>query len=52
MLGIDESADAALLLGFRDGVKRKRGLAGGFRTVDFNHPATRQAADTKGNVEP
>ena len=52
MLGIDEGADATLLLGFRDGVKRKRGLAGRFRTINFDHPATRQAADTKSNVEP
>ena len=52
VLGIDEGADAALLLRFGDGVQRERGLAGGFRPVDFDHPAARQAADAERDVEP
>ncbi len=52
VLGVDEGADAAELLGFGDGVQRQRGLAGGFRPVDFHHPAARQAADAERDVEP
>ena len=52
VLGIDEGADAALLLGFGDGVQRQRGLAGGFRPVDFDDAAARQAADAERDVEP
>jgi hypothetical protein len=39
MLGIDEGADAALLLGFGDGVQRQRRLARGFRPVDLDDAA-------------
>ena len=52
VFGVDESADAALFLRFRDGVQRKRGLAGGFRPVDFHHPAARQATNAECDVEP
>ena len=52
VLGVDEGADAALLLGLGDDVQRQRGLAGGFRPVDFDHPAARQAADAERDVEP
>ena len=52
MFGVDEGADAALLLGFRDGVQSERGLAGGFRPINFHHPAARQTADTERDVEP
>ena len=52
VLGIDEGADAALLLRFGDGVQRERGLAGGFRPVDLDHAAARQAADAERDVEP
>ena len=51
MLGVDEGADAALLLGFGDGVQRERGLAGGFGPVDLDHAAARQAADAERDVE-
>ena len=52
MFGIDEGADAALLLRLGHGVQRERGLAGGFRPVDFDHPAARQAADAERDIEP
>ena len=51
VLGVDETTNAAVLLGLGDGVERERRLARGFRPVDFDDPATRQAADTEGNVE-
>ena len=52
VLGVDEGADAALLLGFGDGVQRERGLAGRFRPVDFDHAPARQAADAERDIEP
>ena len=51
MLRVDEGADAAALLRLGDGVERKRRLAGGFRPVDLDHPAARQAADAERHVE-
>jgi len=39
-----------LALGHR--VQRQRGLAGGFRAVNFHHPAARQAADAERDVQP
>ena len=33
-------------------VQRERGLAGGFRPVDLDHAAARQAADAERDVEP
>ena len=36
MLGIDEGADAALLLGFGDGLQRQRRLARAFRPIDLD----------------
>ena len=51
MLGVDEGADAALLLGLGDGVQRQRRLAGGFRPVDLDDAAARQAADAERDVE-
>jgi hypothetical protein len=52
VLGVDEGADAALLLRFGEAVQRQRGLARGFRPVDLDHPAARQAADAERDVEP
>src|SRR5215216_900441 len=52
VFGIDEGADAALLLPFRHRVQRQRGFARGFRPVDFNHPPTWQAADAQRDIEP
>ena len=51
VLGIDEGADAAALLGLGDAMQRQRRLARGFRPVDFHHPAARQAADPERDVE-
>ena len=51
MLGVDEGGGAAQLLDFRDHLQRERGLAGGFRTVDLDDAAARQAADAKRDVE-
>ena len=52
MLGIDEGGRAADLLRFGNGVQRKRRLARAFRPVNFDHPAARQAADAKRDIEP
>ena len=52
MLGIDEGADAAALLRLGDAMQRERGFARGFRPVDLDHPAARQAADAERDVEP
>ena len=51
MFGVDERADAAPLLRLGDDVQRQRGLARGFRPVDLDHPAARQAADPQRDVE-
>ena len=51
VLGIDEGADAAGLLRLGDGVERERGLAGGFRAVNLDHAAARQAANAERDVE-
>ena len=51
MLGIDEGADAALLLRLGDGVQRQRRLARAFRPVDLDDAAARQAADAERDVE-
>ena len=52
VLGVDEGADAAALLRFRDTFERERGLARGFRPVDFDHAPARQSADAQCEVEP
>ena len=52
VLGVDEGADAALLLGFRQHLQGQRGLAGGFRAVNLDHPAARQAADAERDIQP
>ena len=51
VLGVDEGADAALLLGLGDDVQRQRGLARAFRAVDLDDPALGQAADAERDVE-
>ena len=51
MLGIDESADAALALGFGDDVIDERRLAGGLGAEDLAHAAARQTADAECEVE-
>src|SRR5580704_4547273 len=51
MFGIDEGADAALLLGLGQAVQRQRGLARRFRPIDFDDAAARQAADAERDIE-
>ena len=52
VLGVDERADAAELLGLGDGRERQRRLARAFRTIDFDDPPARQPANTKCDIEP
>ena len=52
MFGVDEGTDAAQLLRFGDDMQRQRRLAGGFRAINLDHPATRQTADAKRDIEP
>ena len=52
MLGVDEGADAALLLRLGDAVQGERRLARRFRPVDLDDAAARQATDAEGDVEP
>jgi hypothetical protein len=51
VLGVDEGGGAAELLHLGDDVQGQRGLAGGLRAVDLDHPAARQAADAERDVE-
>ena len=51
VLGVDEAADAAGLLRLGDDVQRERRLARGFRPVDLDDAAARQAADAERDVE-
>ena len=51
VLGVDEGGDAAELLRLGDDLQRQRGLAGGFRAVDLDDAAARQAADAERDVE-
>ena len=51
VLHVDESGDAALLLGFRDDLQRDGGFAGGFRAEDFDDAAAGKAADAQGGIE-
>ncbi len=51
MLGIDEGRRAAHLLALGDHLEGERGLARRLRSVDFDDPTTRQAADTERDVE-
>ncbi len=48
---VDVTRDAAGFLRFRDHVERQCGLAGGFRSVDFDDPAARDAADAERKVQ-
>ena len=52
MLGVDEGANAALLLCFGHRVQRHGGLARAFRPVDLDDAALGQSADTQRNVQP
>jgi len=52
VFGIDEGGRAAATLHLRDDRQRERGLAGGFRPVDLDDAAFRQATDAERDVEP
>src|SRR6185369_17573781 len=51
MLRVDETADAALLLGFGNNLQSQRRLARAFWPVDFDNAALRETADAKCDVE-
>ena len=51
MFGVDIGGDAALLLDLGHDMQRQGGLARGFRTINFDHPAARQAADAQRDVQ-
>ena len=50
VFGVDEGGMAAEFLRFGDHVQSERGLAAGFRAVDFDHAAAREAADAESGV--
>ena len=52
VLGVDEGAGAAELLGLGDAGERQRGLARALRPVDLDNPAARQPADAERHVQP
>ena len=51
VLGVDEGALTAYFLHLGNHLQRERGFARRLRAINFNHPATRQAADAQGNVQ-
>ena len=51
MLRVDEGGEAAQLLGVGHDVQHDRGLARGFRTVDFHDAAAGNAAGAEGEIE-
>jgi hypothetical protein len=51
VFGVDEGSGAAELLHLGNDLQRQRGLAGRFRAVDFDHPATWQAAHAQRDVQ-
>ena len=51
VLGVHKGASAAQLLHLRNHLQRQRGLARGFRAVNFNHAAAGQATHAQGNVQ-
>ena len=52
VFGVDEGGGAAGLLHLGDDLQAQRGLARGFRPVDLDDAAARQAADAERDVEP
>ena len=51
MLGVNERHDAAQRLSLRENLQGKRGLAAGFRTVDFYDTPARHSPDTQGGIQ-
>ena len=52
MFGIDKGRRTACPLHLGHNMQGQGGLARAFRAIDFHHPATRQAANAKGHVQP
>src|SRR6516162_3338466 len=51
MFGVDKSADAALFLRLGQAMQSERRFTRGFRAVDFDDAAARQAADAERDIE-
>ncbi len=51
VFGVDKGSCTAGLLRLSDNVQGKRGLAGAFRAINFDHAPARHAADAKRNIE-
>jgi len=51
VFGVDVGGHTAELLHLRHHLQAQGGLAGGFRAVDLDHAAARQAADAQGHVQ-
>ena len=51
VLGIDEGAGLAFALSLGNHLQGQRGLARGFRAVDFHHPAAGQTANAERHVQ-
>ena len=51
VLDVDESREAATLLGLGDGGKGESGFSGAFRAVNLDDTATGEAADAEGAVD-
>ena len=51
VFGVDEGGDTAELLHFGNDLQTERGLARGFRTVDFDNTATRQTTNAERDVQ-
>ena len=52
MLCIDKCRRTAQLLGLGNHLQRQRGLAGGFRAVNLDHPAFGKPTNAQRNVQP
>lgn len=51
MLGVDEAANAALLLRLGHRVQRECRLTGAFRAINLDNTAARQTAHAQSNIE-
>jgi hypothetical protein len=51
VLGVDERGHAAPLLSIGDGVQGHRGLAAGFRTIDFDNSPARNSLSAESQIE-
>ena len=51
MLCVDKACNTASLLNLRDHVKGHRGLTAGFRSINLNDSALRNAAQSQGDIQ-